>query len=107
MIKRDDVPTVEVTIEEHATYTVVEICRRYDVTRDELLVMIEEGVAQPRGPDPEAWRFSAAAAERIRTAVRLQQDLRLNPAGAALALDLLEEVRALRRRVRALEKRLE
>jgi chaperone modulatory protein CbpM len=93
MVKREDIPTVEVG-------------RRCDVSRDELIAMIEEGVAQPLGPSPETWRFSAAAAERIHTAVRLLQDLRLNPAGAALAVDLLEEVRTLRRRVRTLEKLL-
>lgn len=106
MIPREEIPTVEVTTEEQSTYTVIEICRRCDVTRDELIAMIEEGVVQPHGPTMEQWRFSAAAVERIHTAVRLQQDLRLNLAGVALALDLLDEVNTLRRRVRTLEKLL-
>jgi len=106
MVKREDMPTVEVIIEQQSTYTAIEICRHCDVTRDELIAMIEEGVVQPHGPTPEDWRFSATALERIHTAVRLQQDLRLNLAGAALAIELLDEIRALRRRVRTLEKLL-
>ena len=106
MVKREDIPTVEVIIEEQASYTIIEICRYCDVTTDQVSAMIEEGVVQPQGPTPDAWRFPASAMERIHTVVRLQQDLRLNLAGAALALDLLDEVRTLRHRVRALEKLL-
>jgi chaperone modulatory protein CbpM len=103
MEKRENTPTVNINIEEHVTYTVIEICGQCGVTREELTAMIAEGVVQPHGESPESWYFPAAAVERIHTAVRLQQDLRINLAGAALALDLLDEVKALRRRVRALE----
>jgi chaperone modulatory protein CbpM len=34
--------------------------------------------------------------QRVQTAIRLQQDLGVNLAGAALALDLLEELQELR-----------
>jgi chaperone modulatory protein CbpM len=43
---------------------------------------------------------------RARRALRLQRDLDLNLAGAALALDLLDEVEILRERVRVLEYQL-
>jgi chaperone modulatory protein CbpM len=37
------------------------------------------------------------AVTRLRTAHRLQRDLHINLAGAALALDLLEEIKTLKR----------
>ncbi len=106
MVKREDIPTVDVVIEEQSSYTIIEICRYCDVTTDELSAMIQEGVVQPHGLTPDAWRFPASTMERIHTVVRLQQDLHLNLAGAALALDLLDEVKDLRMRVRTLEKLL-
>jgi len=41
--------------------------------------------------------------KRVVVAERLTSDLRVNPAGAALVLDLLDEVEALRQRLVRLE----
>jgi chaperone modulatory protein CbpM len=60
----------------------------------------------PRGSAPEHWCFSGIEVWRARRAQRLQQDLELNLAGAALALELLDEVERLRCRVRRLEHQL-
>ena len=73
---------------------------------ERLVEMVEEGLLEPRGQAPESWRFSGAELERARTALRLQRDLGINLAGAAMVVELLEELRRLRRRVRALERRL-
>jgi chaperone modulatory protein CbpM len=56
----------------------------------------EEGIAEPEGSSWEDWRFGARALKRSQLALRLQCDLRVNAAGAALALDLLEELARLR-----------
>jgi chaperone modulatory protein CbpM len=58
--------------------------------------MVREGIADPLDPQAGAWTFSGVAVTRIRTAHRLQQDLHVNLAGAALAIDLLEEIERLR-----------
>jgi chaperone modulatory protein CbpM len=58
--------------------------------------MVNEGVLTPEGYSPETWRFNAAAVKRIQVTLRLQSDLRVNLPGAALALDLLEELEELR-----------
>jgi chaperone modulatory protein CbpM len=62
--------------------------------------MVNEGVLIPEGPTPETWRFSAVAIKRIQVTRRLQNDLQVNLAGAALALDLLDEIDELRSRLR-------
>jgi len=54
--------------------------------------MIDEGVISPMGDNPRNWCFGATQIKRIQITLRLQQDLRVNLHGAALALDLLEEL---------------
>ena len=65
--------------------------------------LVDEGVLEPAGQDQEQWRFSGTSVLRARAALRLQQDLHINLAGIALALDLLEEIEAMRERLRRLE----
>lgn len=54
--------------------------------------MIDEGIISPAGDKPSNWCFGATEIKRIQITLRLQQDLRINLAGAALALDLLEQL---------------
>ncbi len=87
-----------------AQLTLGELCRVFDLHADEVVELVEFGVIEPaRGRRPSEWRFSATTLVRARRALRLQRDLQLNHAGLALALDLLEEVQSLRRRLRALD----
>lgn len=58
--------------------------------------LVDEGILEPLGRDVEQWRFSGACLQRARRVRRLQQDLGINIAGAALVLDLLEEIEELR-----------
>lgn len=75
-----------------------ELCQACGVTADLIMDMVEEGILDPRaGPGPRHWRFSGKALSRVQIALRLQRDLRINLAGAALVLDLLEELEELRR----------
>lgn len=48
------------------------------------------------------WRFSGSALRRLRRAMSLSRDLEVNPPGVALALDLLDEIEALRARLHRL-----
>jgi chaperone modulatory protein CbpM len=90
---------VGVLLEEHAELTLAEVCRACAVQDERIVELVEEGVLAPAGPEPRLWRFTYVHVRRARVALRLQQDLGLNPAGAALALELLEEVEALRARL--------
>ena len=65
--------------------------------------LVEEGVIEPLGGDPAHWRFRGVSVRRVRCAQRLERDLRVNVAGAALALDLLDELERLRARLRRFE----
>ena len=70
---------------------------------EDLAAMVSEGLLHPLPGTPGEWRFSGIEVRRARRAVRLTRDLEINLAGAALATELLEELEALRARVRALE----
>ena len=70
---------------------------------DRIVEFVEEGVIEPIGRDPARWRFRAISVRRVRCAQRLEQDLGVNTAGVALALELLDELEQLRARLRRLE----
>ncbi len=57
--------------------------------------LIDEGILKTRVGQSEQWRFSDKELYRIRQVLRLKQDLGINIAGAALALDLLSEIERL------------
>ncbi|HEX5420566.1 MAG TPA: chaperone modulator CbpM [Gammaproteobacteria bacterium] len=80
--------------------TLGELCRACEVSAERVLALVEEGVIDPEGPEVSRWRFRAISIRRVRWAVSLQRDLGVNSAGAALAVDLLEELEALRERLR-------
>jgi chaperone modulatory protein CbpM len=92
-----------VLLDERTVVTLHELTHVCGVSQEQVCSMVREGMLQPRGAEPEQWRFSGVEVRRTRRALRLQRDLELNLAGAALALDLLDEVERLRRRVRCLE----
>jgi chaperone modulatory protein CbpM len=83
-------------VEDEVEFTFVELCRVSGASEEQLTMWISEGAFEPRGARPEEWRFSGAALRRVRTANRLARDLEINAAGIALALDLLDEIDALR-----------
>ena len=56
---------------------------------------------EPQGEGPQAWIFAGASLRRTRVAVRLLRDLELNLPGAALAVDLLDEINRLQQALHA------
>ncbi len=88
---------LDVTImDESVTLTLVELCRSCAVDAEQISEMIDVGLIEPCPGDTAEWRFSGPSIYRVRVALRLHRDLRVNLSGAALALDLLEEIRRLR-----------
>ena len=71
----------------------------------ELIELVDEGILEPHGPDAAHWRFSGPSLVRALRTRRLQQDLGINLAGAALVLDLLDEIENLHARLRVLDHR--
>jgi len=87
-------------VEEEVELTTIELVRACRTTAQQVEVWVSEGVLQPSGDTREAWRFRGDSLARMRLATRLMQDLEINAAGVALALDLLERIAELESRLR-------
>lgn len=82
-------------LDETTSYSLRQCCTLCRVNAQMIHEMIDEGVITPMGDNPRNWSFGAIEIKRIQITLRLQQDLRINLPGAALALDLLEELAGL------------
>lgn len=89
-------------VEEGVELTLSELCGACGAEVVLIEQLVAHGVVEPssRGGAPEGWTFAGTSLKRTRTAVRLIRDLDLNLPGAALALDLLDEIERLQRELR-------
>lgn len=76
-----------------------ELCRACGVSDSFLRELVAYGIIEPSDPKAPSWRFAPQSLARVRIAAHLQRDLEVNLPGAALALDLLEEIARLRARL--------
>ena len=86
-------------LDECVQLTLREVCHICGAGEETVIEMVREGVVEASSSSGDEWIFSGVAVTRIQTALRLQRDLDVNLAGAALALDLLDEIERLRRRM--------
>lgn len=92
-----------VIVEEGAELSLQELSRACATSTEWLVQLVDEGVLEPVGQRQSRWRFSGTSLKRARTARRLHEDLHINLAGVALALDLIEDLETMRERLRRLE----
>ncbi len=90
-------------LDEACLLTLGELSRACRVHAEWIVDLVEQGIIEPSGGDLRHWRFSGSCVIRVMRVQRLQRDLGVNLAGAALALDLLDEVRRLRRHLAVIE----
>lgn len=89
-------------IEEHTTVSVLELCRSCGVDEDLVSELVNEGILEPSDPSASEQRFPVTSLRRTRVTIRLQRDLGVNLAGAALALELMDHIEELKARLAAL-----
>lgn len=87
-------------LDEDRELSLADLCQACRVPAEQIVELVGEGILEPVGKGPHYWRFHAVSVRQVRCVLRLQQDLGVNMAGAALALDLIEEIRRLRARLR-------
>lgn len=83
--------------------TLEEVCLTCKVEADFVAELVEHGALYPAGRTRSEWRFTQISLVHVARAGRLERDLGLNVPGVALALDLLEQIEDLQRRLRAYE----
>lgn len=96
----DRAPVHGDVLDEQMRLTLEDLCRLCRTEQHVVVEMVREGVVEVTRTQHERWEFSGAAVARVRTAMRLQNDLDLNLPGAALALELMDELERLRSRLR-------
>jgi chaperone modulatory protein CbpM len=89
-------PISAVLLDDSVEFSLTEVCVACRVSEELVVEIVAEGIVEPSGNDRAQWRFTGIA-RRAWRALRLQHDFGINLAGAALALDLLEELERLRR----------
>jgi chaperone modulatory protein CbpM len=89
-------------LEEQTQLTLADLCRACAVHAERIIELVDFGVLEPQGREPARWVFVGSSLQRARSAIRLQKDLDLDIAGAALALELLDEIALLKTRLRAM-----
>jgi chaperone modulatory protein CbpM len=84
---------------EQTEITVVELCELCSVDTQTIDELIAEGILEP-SDDGSATRLPYSSVRVTSTVIRLQRDLGVNLAGAALALELLQHIDELRAQLR-------
>ncbi|GMQ89371.1 MAG: chaperone modulator CbpM [Gammaproteobacteria bacterium] len=92
-----------IVLDEEAVLSLGDLCCACSRHAEWIVELVDEGILQPTGRIQDQWRFPGTSLQRARTAMRLQQDLQINLAGVALALDLMDEIESLRALVNRLE----
>jgi chaperone modulatory protein CbpM len=90
-----------IVVEEELHLSITEICQACSIEEEHIHAWVSEGVLEPQGRIYTEWRFSGQSLRRAKIASRLVRDLELNTPGVALAIDLLEEIEALRRQLQS------
>lgn len=90
-------------LEEQNEFTLHDLSQACAAQTERIVELVDEGVLAPLEShlqnQPEAWHFNGVHLQRAKIALRLQNDLGVNLAGAALALELLDELQTLRTRL--------
>ncbi len=95
-----------ILIEEHTTYTVVEVCQKYNISEELLAKLVEYGLFHTNTSDLNRIAFNTKALQRMEAAFRLHRDLGVNLEGVILALELLDEIHAIENELQILRKQV-
>ncbi|WP_084649252.1 chaperone modulator CbpM [Saccharospirillum impatiens] len=105
-----EIPTVVIDeqqlVEEDVWLSLNDLCERCGLQQTLVIELVELGLVMPQTVTAERWQFQVAAVPTLHQAVRLRRELDLDWQGVAVAMDLLEQIQALRQQVRSLERQL-
>ncbi|MBV1904888.1 MAG: chaperone modulator CbpM [Pseudomonadales bacterium] len=89
-----------VLLDEHMLLNLSEFSRAGAHHTEWIVELVAEGILEPEGNAPDDWLFSTEGLSRAQKAMRLQQDLHINMAGIALALQLMDQLANLQAQLR-------
>lgn len=106
MKKQSHEPIVGQLVDENTRIHVTELCHICHIEPDFIIEMVEFGILEPEGDTSENWQFRGPDVYVTKTVLRLQRDLEVNLSGAAVIVQMMEEVEELRQKIRWLEQHL-
>jgi len=93
----DDLVTLVELLDADKRYSLTQLCDICHVSQTVVFKYMEYDVIDPGSGDE--LMFRQAHVDRLLKGIRLQRDLELNHAGVALALDLLDTIKQLKKEV--------
>lgn len=90
-----------ISIEMDPKLTLAELCDVCQITPEFAAELLHYGVIEAN--DAKQQLFDVRQLQRIRRLLRLQRDLEVNLAGAALAIDLIEQMEAMEQKMKWLK----
>jgi len=91
--------TVELTLEE--------VCEIADVPTEIMIMIVEEGILEPKGTSPNEWNFDTHMLNIAKRASRVHRDFAIEWTGIPLYLDMIEKLEKLRSENKSLKQRLD
>lgn len=73
-----------------------EVSHSFGISQELIINIVDEGIVSVVGEEECNWQFDNEAIRYIRTVLQLEKDLGVNLAGAALAIQLLQEIEQLK-----------
>lgn len=95
--RKNETVLVGQLLEDNHLISLEVLCRSCAVEIQTITLLVAEGILDPMGEELEQWQFTIGSLRRVKTVIHLQRDLGVNLAGAALALELLDQIAELRR----------
>lgn len=91
-------------VDEETLISLEELCHHCTLQADIVIELVNQGILDPSGSrskvqDVTEWHFHISSVRRVRTTIHLQRDLGVNLPGAALALDLLDQIAELQKQI--------
>jgi chaperone modulatory protein CbpM len=93
-------------IEANPELTLDELCSACNVTPEFVEQLVEYGIIELDNEPIETHRFEPEHLRRVRTIVHLQRDLEVNLPGAAVVIDLMDEIEEMRAKIEMMERHL-
>lgn len=87
-------------------YSFEELCDVTELSSHVIIEIVEHGIVEPEGADPQHWSFNTQMITVTKKACRLHRDLGIDWQGIALAINLMDELEQLRAQNQQLQSRL-
>jgi len=94
-------------LDETVTITLKEVCQQTMISKTILLELLEHGLLGEIYASIDELQFDFQKLQRLQSALRLQNDLGVNPPGAVVILELLDKLNALQEELSILRRHLE